>query len=254
MASVFPSSIKTFTVKTDGVDDVQADHINDLQNEVTAIETELLPLLGGWLQETVAWVRTGNTTFTRAGATSDIFPVGAKLRWKENGGAYRYAYAVGLAGTTITTAGDTLTDGATISDRGICYMEPAPGHPQWFYYTPEWTASGAPSIGDGSLTGKFCILGRTVKVAAMLTVGTTTNTGSGQWFFSLPVTPGSNFTMFVGSWRANDAGVANYGGSVLTASSSRMSLVNNGSTYVQSTAPATWGSGDTIAMSLDYGL
>lgn len=37
----FPTSIKTFTSKTDGVDTYSAAHINDLQNEVAAIETEL---------------------------------------------------------------------------------------------------------------------------------------------------------------------------------------------------------------------
>lgn len=39
--TAYPSSIKSFTAKTDGVDDVLASHVNDLQNEVAAIETEL---------------------------------------------------------------------------------------------------------------------------------------------------------------------------------------------------------------------
>lgn len=41
MAASYPGSIKTFTTKTNKVDLVDADHINDLQLEVTAIETEL---------------------------------------------------------------------------------------------------------------------------------------------------------------------------------------------------------------------
>lgn len=41
MAASYPSAIKTFTTKTDGVDDVLASHINDPQLEITAIETEL---------------------------------------------------------------------------------------------------------------------------------------------------------------------------------------------------------------------
>lgn len=40
MAS-YPNSIKTFTDKVDGVDIVHAAHVNDLQDEVNAIETEL---------------------------------------------------------------------------------------------------------------------------------------------------------------------------------------------------------------------
>lgn len=41
MAAVFPGNVKSFTPKADGVDKIYASHINDLQDEVTAIETEL---------------------------------------------------------------------------------------------------------------------------------------------------------------------------------------------------------------------
>ena len=41
MAASYPGSIKTFTTKTNKVDLVDADHINDLQNEVVAEQTEL---------------------------------------------------------------------------------------------------------------------------------------------------------------------------------------------------------------------
>lgn len=41
MAASYPTSIKSFTTKTNNVDDVDAAHINDLQDEVVAIETAL---------------------------------------------------------------------------------------------------------------------------------------------------------------------------------------------------------------------
>lgn len=41
MPASYPGSIKTFTVKIDGVDYVMAAHVNDIQDEVTAIETAL---------------------------------------------------------------------------------------------------------------------------------------------------------------------------------------------------------------------
>lgn len=41
MAAVYPTSLKSFTTKTNKVDLVDAAHVNDLQNEVVAIETEL---------------------------------------------------------------------------------------------------------------------------------------------------------------------------------------------------------------------
>jgi len=39
--AIYPSTIKTFTTKTDGTDYPSASHINDPQSEITAIETEL---------------------------------------------------------------------------------------------------------------------------------------------------------------------------------------------------------------------
>lgn len=41
MAASFPTTVKTFTAKTDGVDYPQAAHVNDLQDEVNAIETDI---------------------------------------------------------------------------------------------------------------------------------------------------------------------------------------------------------------------
>jgi len=38
MAAIFPTAVKTFTTRHDKIDDVQASHVNDLQNEVNAIE------------------------------------------------------------------------------------------------------------------------------------------------------------------------------------------------------------------------
>lgn len=41
MAASYPTSIKSFTTKVDDVDDVLAEHVNSLQEEVVAIETAL---------------------------------------------------------------------------------------------------------------------------------------------------------------------------------------------------------------------
>jgi len=41
MAASYPGAIKSFTTKTNNVDDVDAAHINDIQDEIEAIETAL---------------------------------------------------------------------------------------------------------------------------------------------------------------------------------------------------------------------
>jgi len=46
MTAVFPGNVKIFAPKVDGVDKIYADHVNDLQDEVMAIEMELKKTTG----------------------------------------------------------------------------------------------------------------------------------------------------------------------------------------------------------------
>lgn len=75
MAPSFPTSVKTFTSKTNNVDTIDASHVNDLQDEVTQVET----LLGA--------SSTRRTTFTPtfSAATSAPSTVGYGT---SNGGYY----------------------------------------------------------------------------------------------------------------------------------------------------------------------
>ena len=41
MASSYPGSLDSFTTKVDKVDDVDDDHMNEVQNSIVAIQTEL---------------------------------------------------------------------------------------------------------------------------------------------------------------------------------------------------------------------
>ncbi len=61
MPASYPGSVKSFTTKIDGVDDVQAAHVNDLQLEVEAVETELL---NGWVDYSNTSTVTGWSSFT----------------------------------------------------------------------------------------------------------------------------------------------------------------------------------------------
>lgn len=58
----------------------------------------------------------------------------------------------------------------------------------WDTYTPSWTASGTnPSLGNGSLTGRFFQMGKTiVSWSVNLTIGSTTTFGTGQWLITPP--------------------------------------------------------------------
>ncbi|PVD01353.1 hypothetical protein [Streptomyces sp. CS014] len=58
----------------------------------------------------------------------------------------------------------------------------------WTAFTPTWTSTGtAPTLGNGTLTGRYMKIGRTVHVYGALTFGSTTNTGTGSLTMGLPV-------------------------------------------------------------------
>ena len=67
----------------------------------------------------------------------------------------------------------------------------------WIPYTPTWAVvSGtAPSIGNGTLSGRYQQVGKTVHFVVQITMGSTTTYGSGQWTLSLPVQALSSPTM-----------------------------------------------------------
>lgn len=69
----------------------------------------------------------------------------------------------------------------------------------WISYTPAWTAlSSAPSVGNGSISGKYILDGKTVHFHIGLATGSTTTYGSGNWGFSPPLPPVAG-EQFVGS-------------------------------------------------------
>ena len=64
----------------------------------------------------------------------------------------------------------------------------------WSSYGVIWTTDGAPpSVNNGVLEGYYKQIGKTVFVKVRLTFGTTTNAGTGTWYFSLPVNAASSY-------------------------------------------------------------
>ena len=62
----------------------------------------------------------------------------------------------------------------------------------WTTYTPTFSSTGtAPAVGNGTLTGQYMKIGRTVIMSITFTIGSTTTFGSGNLSLSLPVTGAS---------------------------------------------------------------
>lgn len=78
---------------------------------------------------------------------------------------------------------------ATDADTVIQALKDALEAP-WTEYTPDWTTDLIdPTIGNGTLIGRYRKIGRTVDMVAQCVVGSTTNVGQGYYALSLPFAP-----------------------------------------------------------------
>jgi len=137
--------------------------------------------------------------------------------------------------------------------------------PTWQSYTPTWTSSGtAPSLGNGTIVGKYVQQGKLVTFRVVLTLGSTSTIGTGQYNLSLPVNAiNQDIATINGSGFAIDAS-AGAGGYyfirpdvVDSVSSVRLRLYNSSATYATLSSlahdtPFTFTTSDSINISGTY--
>lgn len=91
--------------------------------------------------------------------------------------------------TTTTTGGLPIPEDTDPLGQVYAYMRAlaAALDPGWVAYTPTWRTSGTqPTLGDGTLVGRACKVGRVCHFRMALRLGSTTNPGTGGWTFDLP--------------------------------------------------------------------
>ncbi|MFJ2568185.1 hypothetical protein ACIO02_35570 [Streptomyces sp. NPDC087568] len=128
----------------------------------------------------------------------------------------------------------------------------------WTTYTPTWTSSGtAPNIGNGSVTGRYLKIGRTVFCTINLVAGTTTTFGSGNYTFGLPFQAANFVLTAVGS--VHIFGAARWNGTCLVSPASATvapfvstSATNTQANWVTNTRPETLAADAQIRMSVVY--
>ncbi len=155
------------------------------------------------------------------------------------------------SGTTARAhaSGIEWSHGPLASDLGV-----------WTDYTPVWTSSGtAPAIGNGTLSGRYVLHGKTCHFTIALTFGSTTTTGSGSWSFGFPVTPSFTLpTSFLLTGYLEDLATVGYGYLGARASSAtefyvQFSSGTNGQSNIQGAAvPFTMATGDYLSMAGTY--
>ena len=126
----------------------------------------------------------------------------------------------------------------------------------WQSYTVSWTAATTnPSIGNGTLAGRYVQIGKTVIGTIKLAMGSTTTYGSGIWRFSLPKTSAAQGGRYGGQWRAEDVGTKIYTGTLFildNISTVSMFARDEASSFLSNTTPHTWASGDYLFISFIY--
>lgn len=110
MAADYPTSVKSFSTKVDNVDLVMAADINDIQTEVTAIETQLIA---------------GGVNIATATPTANAVPkalASGKLAsgWMIPGWS-SYTPSISYAGTPVPTS-ETLTHARYLILGNICFI------------------------------------------------------------------------------------------------------------------------------------
>lgn len=124
----------------------------------------------------------------------------------------------------------------------------------WTTFTPTWVGNTTnPSLGNGTLSGRYRRIGFQIDVQIDLTAGSTTTFGSGGWSFGLPVNSRSGIRP-VGAAYARDSSAANpyYTISAVATGTSLVPLGGSGNSQISSSAPFTWASGDELHMSIRY--
>ena len=125
----------------------------------------------------------------------------------------------------------------------------------WTDYTCTWSGSTTnPVIGNGTIDASYHRIGKTVFFNVVITMGSTTTYGSGQWRVSLPFTPAYD------RWRCDADGII--GGNTYQFSGrsagGRLPLNTPSTTAggpdrsVTGTIPATWAAGDVLTVSGFY--
>lgn len=142
------------------------------------------------------------------------------------------------------TSGQNFTFDTTISDKFVLNQVARSAGVTWT------AATTNPTLGNGTLSGNYDIVGGICTYTVTLTAGSTTTFGSGEWSFSAPFaanveTIGSVWafdsgTYFVGVCRIQP------GGSTIQCFS------NNTGTAFRSITPFTWATGDQLTLTISY--
>lgn len=127
----------------------------------------------------------------------------------------------------------------------------------WAAYTPTWLTAGAgadPTLGNGTIAGRWTKAAKLVTVRIKLTWGSTTSGGSGAWTFSMPVGPLASTVPDIGHALSIGGGPASYKHDVAIMDNDTVArcLSMAIGDFYSATIPHTWATGNNVVMQLQY--
>lgn len=155
-------------------------------------------------------------------------------------------------GMSILAITQTLANTTDAAIGAVAAQMPTIG--EWQNFTPVWTASTTnPTLGNGTLVGRFTQIGNTVHYSITLTIGSTTTNGSGVYRFSPPVAPSQGTLSPAGNALLADASpVAYRPRTAYFDTPARIVMRDEAGANVTHNAPWTWATGDTIKINGTY--
>lgn len=177
-------------------------------------------------------------------------------------GAFSTSASVGTADTWLrsdaqfnlfdTTAPENLGTAATGSAAKAARRDHVHSTGAWTSYSPTWASVGnpQPAIGNGTLTGRYLLIGKLLFIRIQLVAGTTTTFGNSEWSFTLPSVTTIANKQVLSAWGV-DNGTSYYPGVALcNASSTKIDTIHiNANAFgIKSDNPFTWASGDELAI------
>jgi hypothetical protein len=130
----------------------------------------------------------------------------------------------------------------------------------WTTYVPTWAAiTTNPAIGNGTLQGFYMRIGKTIHFRVVITMGSTTTYGTGQWYATLPVAPVSTLGRLQFNSSYYDSAIADRSGVATWDSANSRVLLHSWPTtagaalaQVSATVPHTWGTSDQVVVGGTY--
>lgn len=216
--------------------------------------------IDGWTTDPATWTYASASTFTVTGDQTAKFSKGTRIKLTQTTTKYFVVvgsvFSSGTTTVTITGGSDYSLANAAITTPFYSYQANPQGWPQYFNYTPIWSSDTTqPTIGNGTRSGLFQVVGDIVFARATLTPGSTSTFGTGIYALGLPV-PYAGLVNGMGD--LIDTGVKEYSAicraGITTSDVAFQPPSGAGGTlqYWGPTTPWTFGDGDVAQFAVSY--